>query len=53
MPRLNKDHVLKSTNDQYRIIKYLGEGLTAIVYEAERLTANANGLNFPIAVTSL
>lgn len=48
MPRLNKDHVLKSTNDQYRIIKYLGEGLTAIVYEAERLTANANGLNFPI-----
>lgn len=42
MPRLEEGFILHSKEDQYRIIRYLGEGLTAIVYEAERLSAVYN-----------
>jgi len=48
MPRLNTGDVLHSARDQYRILKYLGEGLTSVVYEAERLTANVNESHFPV-----
>lgn len=48
MQRLTEDEILTSAEDQYRVIRYLGEGLTAKVYKAERLTAAANGEVFPI-----
>lgn len=47
MPRLNNGDILRSADDEYRIINYLGEGLTARVYKAERITANSNGSDYP------
>lgn len=48
MSRLNKGDILHSAGDEYRILDYLGEGLTARVYQAERLTAAVNNKEYPI-----